>query len=126
VDRTIHYYTEDGSSLAEKTWGNRNRIAISHPMSVAIPGLSRWLDMPVVELPGDAYMPRVQGLNAGASERLVVSPGREKHAIFHMPTGQSGHPLSPHYGDGHTDWAEGNPSPLLPGPPIHTLRLNPE
>jgi penicillin amidase len=88
--------------------------------------LSRWLDMPVVELPGDAYMPRVQGLNAGDSERLVVSPGREQHAIFHMPTGQSGHPLSPHYGDGHTDWAEGTPSPLLPGPPIHTLRLTPK
>ena len=66
----------------------------------AVPLLSRWIDMPALELPGDAYMPRVQGLSAGASERLVVSPGREEHAIFHMPTGQSGHPLSPHYADG--------------------------
>jgi penicillin amidase len=126
VDRTIHYYTEDGSSLSSKTWGDRNTIKVRHPISAAVPLLSRWIDMPTLELPGDSYMPRVQGQSAGASERLIVSPGREEHAIFHMPTGQSGHPLSPHYADGHTDWAEGNPSPLLPGPPIHTLHLNPK
>ena len=31
----------------------------------------------------------------GASERFAVSPGHEAQAYFHMPGGQSGHPLSP-------------------------------
>ena len=33
-----------------------------------------------------------------------------------MPGGQSGHPLSPHYADGHAAWAKGEPTPFLPGP----------
>jgi penicillin amidase len=57
---------------------------------------------------------------------MVVSPGREELGIFHMPGGQSGHPLSPNYGDGHEAWAHGEPTPFLPGPPAHTLTLLPE
>ncbi|MDX1390237.1 MAG: penicillin acylase family protein, partial [Acidobacteriota bacterium] len=121
IDRTIHYFTESGAALEEKTWGQRNTILVQHPISQQAPVLSRWLDMPAVELPGDRYMPRVQGLGDGASERMVVSPGREERGIFHMPGGQSGHPFSPHYGDGHEDWVRGTPSPLLPGPAVHTL-----
>jgi penicillin amidase len=70
-------------------------------------------------------MPRVQNMTEGASERLAVSPGREGDGYFHMPGGQSGHPLSPHYGDGHSDWLSGRPAAFLPGPAAHTLRLTP-
>ena len=70
-------------------------------------------------------MPRVQTPGAGASQRMVVSPGREADGIFHMPGGQSGHPLSPHYRDGHRAWALGEPTPFLPGEPIHILSLHP-
>jgi penicillin amidase len=42
-----------------------------------------------------------------------------------MPCGQSGHPLSPNYGDGHLDWVAGRPVPFLPGPAVHTLALVP-
>ena len=35
--------------------------------------------------------------------------------LLHMPCGQSGHPLSPHYRDEHASWAEGKPEPFLPG-----------
>jgi len=35
--------------------------------------------------------------------------------IFHMPGGQSGHPLSPFFLEGHEDWEDGVASPLLPG-----------
>ena len=70
-------------------------------------------------------MPRVQGRSFGASERMVVSPGREAQAIFHMPTGQSGHPLSPHYGDAHPAWMEGDATSFLPGAAVHTLTLIP-
>ena len=70
-------------------------------------------------------MPRFQSPRAGASERMAVSPGREGEGYFHMPGGQSGHPLSAHYGDGHRAWATGEATPFLPGPPVHTLLLRP-
>ena len=44
---------------------------------------------------------------------------------MHMPTGQSGHPFSPWYRDGHEDWVAGRPSPFLPGDAVHTLTLVP-
>ena len=60
-----------------------------------------------------------------ASQRMAVSPGREEQGYFHMPTGQSGHFLSPFYRAGHADWAEGKASPLLPGPTRHTVWIVP-
>jgi penicillin amidase len=125
VDRTIAILLERGGTLAERTWGERNTTRIQHPLSMAVPSLERWLDMPRLPLPGDSHMPRFQGARAGASERLAVSPGREAEGYFHMPAGQSGHPLSPHYGDGHPAWAAGEATPFLPGPAVHTLTLRP-
>jgi penicillin amidase len=62
---------------------------------------------------------------SGASERMVVSPGREAEGIMQMPTGQSGHPLSPYYRNSHDAWVRGEPTPFLPGPAEHTLTLVP-
>ncbi|HXV62841.1 MAG TPA: penicillin acylase family protein [Vicinamibacteria bacterium] len=122
VARRASQWTEP---LSTRTWGARNVSAIRHPLSPAIPLLSRWLDMPERALPGDSDMPRVQSPSHGASERLVVAPGREEQGLFHMPGGQSGHPLSPYYGAGHEDWEEGRPTPLLPGPTRYELVLTP-
>ena len=77
------------------------------------------------ELPGDIHMPRVQGVDFGASERFGIMPGHEDQSYFHMPGGQSDHPLSPYYGAGHENWASGRAAPLLPGPPEHRLTLTP-
>jgi penicillin amidase len=90
-----------------------------------VPLLGRWLNMPRDPLAGDIYTPRVASPRSGASERLVVSPGHEARAILHMPGGQSGHPLSPHYADQQPAWVQGEPLPLLPGSPVHTLTLTP-
>jgi penicillin amidase len=112
--------------LAARTWGERNTMRIAHPLSRALPApIARWLDMPHQPLPGDINMPRVQGPAFGASERFAVSPGDETHGYFMMSGGQGGHPLSPYYGAGHQDWAEGKPTPFLPGPAQHTLRFAP-
>jgi len=110
-------------TLDEATWGQQNSSAIKHPLSSAIPLLDYWLDMPSIALPGDSYMPRVQGKSFGASERMVVSPGHEENGIFHMPTSQSGHPWSPYYGMGHSDWEQGVASPFLPGKTQYKLTL---
>jgi len=113
-------------SLAQLTWGSRNSFAVRHPLSRAVPLLSRWLDIPARPLPGDSNMPRVHGISVSASERFVVSPGREEQGIFHMPSGQSGHPSSPYYSAGHDLWAEGRPGAFLPGPTVLTLTLAPK
>ena len=107
------------------TWGRRNTLRMRHPLSRAVPQLASRLDMAPVELPGDSLMPRVQSAAFGASERFAVSPGRESDGYFHMPGGQSGHPLSPHYRAGHDDWAEGRAAPFLPGATATTLTLVP-
>jgi penicillin amidase len=126
LDDVLDELTDDGAELAGRTWGDHNTVPFLHPLSAAVPALGRWLDMSPRALPGDGNMPRVQYTFAGASERLAVSPGREENGYFHMPTGQSGHPLSPHYGDGHDAWAQGEPTPFLPGPAVHVLTLRPD
>ncbi|RLE21583.1 MAG: penicillin acylase family protein [Acidobacteria bacterium] len=126
TDRVIKDFSADGSLIADHPWGERNTVRIRHPLSSSLPGwVARSLDMAAVALPGDDHMPRVQSLSYGASERFVVSPGREAEGFFHMPCGQSGHPLSPHYRAGHLDWVEGRPSPFLPGPSEWRMELRP-
>jgi penicillin amidase len=108
------------------TWGDANRLHMHHPFSRFLPGwLAAFLNQPADPLPGATDMPRVQTPDHGASERLVVVPGREAEGLFHMPGGQSGNPLSPFYRAGHAAWVKGEPTPLLPGPPRHTLVLTP-
>lgn len=123
---TVERMTADGGKLEDQTWGRANILSIRHPISRAMPVLSSWLDMPSEPMPGDTYMPRVQRPSSGASERMIVSPGHEENGIFHMATGQSGHPLSPFYKNGHRDWVEGNPSPFLPGETKWTMVLKPD
>jgi len=125
LDDTIAKLVEQCEALAKCTYGSREPVAIRHPLSRAVPLLSRLLDMPTRELPGDNHMPRVQDGTAGASERFAVSPGREKDGYLELPGGPSGHPLSPFYRSGFEDWAAGRPTPFLPGPAAHRLMLEP-
>ncbi|GGX44581.1 penicillin acylase family protein [Saccharospirillum salsuginis] len=123
---TLTELTQGEASLSDRTWGEANRLDITHPLSGALPTvLSNWLNMPAEPMDGDTYMPRVQSPDSGASERMVVAPGHEENGIFHMATGQSGHPLSSYYDRGHRDWVEGRPSRFLPGPTEWSLLLVP-
>ena len=112
--------------ISERTWGEHNTATIRHPMSRGIPVLGSYLDMPADPLNGDLDMPKAQGPGFGASERYAVYPGDEASSILHMPTGQSGHPLSAFYDRGHSDWVHGLPSPFLPGDAAYTLTLTPD
>jgi penicillin amidase len=126
VDRVIDQLESEGAGdLRSRVWSQMNVSAYRHPLSAALPLLGRWLDMPARPIAGDLYTPRVQWRTVGASERMVVSPGREAEGIMHMPTGQSGHPLSPFYANSHEAWVEGRPTPFLPGTTQHTLVLIP-
>jgi penicillin amidase len=114
-----------GARLSDRTWGEKNAALIRHPLSRAIPALGGLLDMPRDALNGDDHMPRVASPTNGASERFVVSPGREEEGIFHMPVGQAAHPLSPYFGAGHGEWVNGERAPFLPGPTVYSLTLQP-
>ncbi len=122
---SLHITADSAGALDARTWGERNTTRIVHPLAQAVPALAGMLGMPPRALPGDAWMPRVQAPSNGASERMAISPGHEESGYFHMPGGQSGHPLSPHFGDGHAAWEEGQPTPFLPGPAVSTLVLRP-
>ncbi|HET7676146.1 MAG TPA: penicillin acylase family protein [Gammaproteobacteria bacterium] len=125
VDAVIGDLWQPDGGLEHRTWGQENTVAVRHPLSRAVPLLSPWLDMPVLELPGDDDMPRVQGTDFGASERMAVAPGDEVHGIFELPGGESGNPLSPFYGDQFMAWATGKPTPFLPGPEKYRMVFEP-
>ncbi len=113
------------TSLEDCTWGDLNQLEISHPLADALPALSPWLTVHSGALPGGDHTPRIQSGEHGASERFAVSPGDEANGYFHMPAGQSGHPLSPFYRAGHDAWVEGEAQPFLPGDRQHRLILVP-
>ncbi|MBD3179304.1 MAG: penicillin acylase family protein [Candidatus Latescibacteria bacterium] len=125
VDEAMEMATGGGAPASEWKWGKRNVVDISHPFVRLVPQLRRFLAAPADRLPGDSHMPRVQSVSFGASERMVVSPGREESGIFHMPGGQCGHPLSDYFLAGHRDWARGRRSSFLPGVIKHQLVLKP-
>ncbi|MGH8550692.1 MAG: penicillin acylase family protein [Methylococcales bacterium] len=120
--RLMNVYQVD--RLDVLSWGLTDRERIAHPLSGAIPFLSYLLDMPKQPLPGCPYCVRA-ARGGGATERLVVSPGHEKDGLFHMPGGQSGHPLSPYYGDQHGAWVQGLATSFLAGKAIHKVVLMP-
>ncbi|GAB2492340.1 penicillin acylase family protein [Arenimonas alkanexedens] len=124
--RELRTQLESAGPLDQRRWGERNTARICHPLAGALPGLLRGaLCMPSEALRGDGHMPLVQSPGFGASQRMVVSPGREAEGFGHMPGGQSGHPLSPFWGAGHEAWVRGEPTPFLPGAAAHSLRLQP-
>lgn len=130
ADDVVTRIEKSGTPLSGATWGRANTVRLRHPLAAALPAwlptaLTAWLRFPPSPLPGDADMPRLQAPGHGASMRLVVSPGRETEGLFHMPGGQSGHPLSPFFRAGHEAWERGDPTPLLPGPTTHTVTLTP-
>jgi penicillin G amidase len=114
-----------GGRLGAFTWGAANPAEIRHPLTRVVPGLSLLLNPSNEPQPGDLYQPRVSGPGTGASERFVVAPGHEETGIFHMPTSQTGHPLSPYYLAGHEAWARGQATPFLPGKPKWQMVFEP-
>ena len=113
-------------SLAAAKWGSVNTAEIKHPLSSAIPLLGDWLNMPASPFHGDSHMPRVQKPAFGQSQRMVVAPGHEQDGILTIPTGQSGHPLSPFYRADHQYWLNEVALPFLPGEKKYQLLLSPQ
>jgi len=124
ADDVIARARETGD-LSGRTWEEFNPTSFRHPLSASIPFFGTWLNMSGDPLPGDLFTVRMRWGAETASERLVVSPGREAEGILEMPTGQSGHPLSPFYANSHDAWTKGEATPLLAGAEKHKLTLVP-
>ena len=115
----------EGGQIETCAWGSHNNVRITHPLARSLPFLATWLDVNDSPLPGGDYTPRLQQGAHAASERFAVSPGDEANGYFHMPGGQSGHPLSPFYRAGHQAWVRGERLPFLPGAPEFRLVIEP-
>ncbi|GCF08004.1 peptidase [Dictyobacter arantiisoli] len=100
------------SHLDGITWGKINICKVRHPLAAGIPFAARILNMPYYKLPGCDFTIRVAQPKIGVSVRFVLSPGEEAEALWNMPCGQSGYPLSYHYKDLHRFWMEGMPLPF--------------
>ena len=105
---------EDETPPRFRTRGDVNRAAIRHPAAEALGAAARLAEMPRSPLPGHPTTVRVQTPTFGASQRSVVSPGREENAILVTPGGQSGLPTSPHFRSLHKPWQDGSSYPLRP------------
>ena len=112
--------------LGDVTWGKVNKVDVRHPLSEAVIALGMLLDMPRLALPGCGHCVRFADGKYGASERMVVAPGRENEGILHMPGGQSGHPGSRHYSDQQESWAKGLPTKFVDDDIVHRLTLRPQ
>ncbi|WP_299581179.1 penicillin acylase family protein [uncultured Microbulbifer sp.] len=123
LNQVLDQMSADGHPLKQQTWGQQNTASIQHPLARAFSAINWFTAMPRDQLSGDTHMPRFQSPTHGASERMVVSPGREDRGIFHMATGQSSHPLSSFFDSGHLNWVEGKPSPLMEGESHYQLTL---
>jgi penicillin amidase len=122
VRRVSERFPRSGMHAA---WGEMNISAIGHPLADQAPMLRHVLSMPADAQPGHPFALRVATPTFGASIRMVVSPGLEGVGILNMPCGQSGHPFSPHFRDGHSDWLHATPQPFRATEPVATLHLIP-
>lgn len=117
----------DGRSIDElPTWGASNRIMIRHPVSRAVPALSRFLDGSTFAGSGDGFAVKVLSRSHGAVARMVIPVGSEERGSLQLSGGQSGHPLSGFYRSDLQDWMAGDPVPFLPGAVTHRLILLPQ
>jgi len=125
ADQLHKHYPE--TKLTSMLWSETHQIELRHPFSRISPFLARLLDMPIFGSDGCASVcVKVMGTSHSASERLVLSPTHPEDAIFHMPGGQSGHPLSEHYRDQQPLWQEGVAAPMQSDKVMHTLHFLPE
>ncbi|WP_144395217.1 penicillin acylase family protein [Pleionea sediminis] len=126
LDKVIEQLTQNNQVLGDQIWGEHNRLNIQHPISRGLSPLSWLLDRPKYPMPGDVDSPRVQKPSFGASQRMVIAPAKANNGLFHMPGGQSGHPLSPYYSKGFEDWVSGKATPLKAQSTVYRLTLKPK
>ena len=109
-----------GADPAGWAWGEIRPMRLLHPLGMRRP-LDRMLNLGPVPLGGDANTPAQAGVHplnplgnpgAIANHRAVIDLGDVQRSRFVLAGGQSGNPLSPHYGDLLEVWRRGAGVPI--------------
>lgn len=129
-----------GNDPAKWRWGAAHRATLAHPVLSQIPGLSRYIDISIEQDGGDFTVHRQASGGSrdlvrfdsvhGAGYRGVYDLADLDRSRFVVATGQSGNPLSRHWGDFVRRWRDGASVTLVGGPEEATagkrqLRLAP-
>ena len=110
-----------GPDPAKWRWGRLHTVTFPHPLSPGLPGPLRGLfDIGPYERAGDGYsvnngaysLATPYALRSHASERMLLDLGRWDDSRSVLPTGQSGQPLSRHWGDQTPLWLRGELHPM--------------
>jgi penicillin amidase len=110
-----------GADPAKWRWGALHTVTFAHALSAGLPGPLRALfDIGPYERAGDGYsvnngafaLATPYALHSHASERMLVDLGDLDNSRSVLPTGQSGQPLSKHWGDQTPLWLRGELHPM--------------
>ncbi|MBB4264668.1 penicillin acylase family protein [Roseospira visakhapatnamensis] len=113
---------ESGGPVLAARWGDWHRARFGHGLFRFVPGLGGLTRLEVATDGGDFTLNR--GSDAGWDDRrpfahrhgpglrMVVDLGPPACGRFVIATGQSGNPVSAHYGDRLRDWADGTLAPI--------------
>lgn len=123
-DLAVELQQASGSGGIDASWGEVKQVHYRHPLG-GVPLIGSWLDMDPFPSSGNPMTVQNRSPPVGQLLRLVVNPARIDRGRFHMPVGQSGHVLSPHYDDFHQSWAVREMRPLAAGPAESSFTLAP-
>ncbi len=104
-----------GRDVKKWEWGRVHRMTIRHPLGGVLP----FLNLGPYSYPGDDFTihagwwdrAKPFEMNSGAAIRIVVDMADLSAMTIMSPPGQSGHYLSPYYGDLAKTWSEGKQVP---------------
>ncbi len=88
-----------GRSLEKWRYGLANRILLAHPVMGRIPWLGRYFNFGPVEMDGGVTTVRAVSEVYGPSMRFVADLSDLDSSRIVIPTGESGHRFTGHYGD---------------------------
>ncbi|MDP9246006.1 MAG: penicillin acylase family protein [Chloroflexota bacterium] len=120
-DATAELRDRLGADPARWRWGTLHTVTFAHPLSPGLPGPLRGLfDIGPYERAGDGYsvnngaysLATPYAVRSHASERMLVDLGDLDASRAILPTGQSGQPLSRHWGDQTPLWLRGELHPM--------------
>ncbi|MBD3159643.1 MAG: hypothetical protein GF309_12695 [Candidatus Lokiarchaeota archaeon] len=121
LDMTLGELTEKhGDDMESWRWGLQHHLTFVHPLSKIHPDL-KILNRGPFEVPGDFFTLNAfwnasleeNKCNGGVTMRMILDFSDLSKSVAVAPPGQSGHPLSEHYGDMIEPWLNGEYHQML-------------